>query len=67
MAESSYTRMPVVDRQSGKLLGLLSLDDLLKARARHLEEEQRRDRPLQLRFLIPGAGDQKPADSISVS
>jgi hypothetical protein len=29
------------------------LDDLLKGRARHLEEERRRERPLQLRFLLP--------------
>jgi H+/Cl- antiporter ClcA/predicted transcriptional regulator len=38
MAETGFTRMPVVDRASGKFLGLISLDDLLKARARHLEE-----------------------------
>jgi CIC family chloride channel protein len=54
MAEKGFTRMPVVDRESRKFLGLVSLDDLLKARARHLEEERRRERPLQLRFLLPG-------------
>ncbi|HWZ99239.1 MAG TPA: chloride channel protein [Candidatus Dormibacteraeota bacterium] len=54
MAESGFTRMPVVERETGKLVGLVALDDLLKARARHLEEEQRRDRPLKLRFLLPG-------------
>jgi CBS domain-containing protein len=53
MAEKGFTRMPVVDRV-GKFLGLVSLDDLLKARGRHLEEERRRDRPLKLRFLLPG-------------
>jgi hypothetical protein len=37
-----------------KFLGLVSLDDLLKARARHLEEERRRERTLKLRFLLPG-------------
>ena len=47
-------RMPVVDRASGKFLGLISLDDLLKARARHLEEERRRERTLKLRFFLPG-------------
>jgi CBS-domain-containing membrane protein len=54
MAEKGFTRMPVVDRVTGKFLGLVSLDDLLKARSRHLEEERRRERPLNLRFLMPG-------------
>jgi chloride channel protein, CIC family len=59
MAEKSLTRMPVVDRQSGKFLGLVSLDDLLKARARHLEEERRRERTLRLRYLFPGRQSRK--------
>jgi len=54
MAETGFTRMPVMDRASGKFLGLISLDDLLKARARHLEEERRRERTLNLRFFLPG-------------
>jgi CBS domain-containing protein len=54
MAETGFTRMPVVDRATGKFLGLISLDDLLKARARHLEEERRRERTLKLRFFLPG-------------
>jgi chloride channel protein, CIC family len=54
MAEKGLTRMPVVDRDTRKFLGLISLDDLLKARARHLEEERRRERTLKLRFLLPG-------------
>jgi H+/Cl- antiporter ClcA/CBS domain-containing protein len=54
MAELGVTRMPVVDRATRKFLGLVSLDDLLKARARHLEEERRRERPLKLKFLLPG-------------
>jgi chloride channel protein, CIC family len=53
MAEKGFTRMPVVDRATGKFLGLVSLEDLLKARGRHLEEERRRERPLRLRFLLP--------------
>jgi chloride channel protein, CIC family len=56
MAEKSITRMPVVERATGKLLGLVALDDLLKARGRHLEEEQRREQVLQLKFFLPGGG-----------
>ena len=55
MAEKGITRMPVVERNTRKFLGLVSLDDLLKARARHLEEERRREQVLNLRFLLPGA------------
>jgi CBS domain-containing protein len=54
MAERGLTRMPVVEQASRKFLGLVSLNDLLKARARHLEEERRRERTLKLRFLSPG-------------
>ena len=54
MAEKGFTRMPVVDPYTQKFLGLVSLDDLLKARARHLEEERRRERTLEWRFLLPG-------------
>ena len=43
MAEKGVTRMPVVERADGRSLGLISLDDLLKARSRHLEEEERRE------------------------
>jgi chloride channel protein, CIC family len=57
MAESGFTRMPVVERETGKLVGLVALDDLLKARSKHSEEEQRRDRPLHLKFLLPGGGE----------
>jgi H+/Cl- antiporter ClcA/CBS domain-containing protein len=58
MAEKGITRMPVVDRDTRKFLGLVALDDLLKARARHLEEERRREQVLNLRFFLPGSGAQ---------
>jgi chloride channel protein, CIC family len=54
MAEKGVTRLPVVEHSTGKFLGLISLDDLLKARARHLEEERRREQTLNLRLLLPG-------------
>jgi CBS domain-containing protein len=58
MAETGHTRLPVVGRgQDGALLGLVSLEDLLKARARSLEAERRRERvhPMHL-FFPPRAG-----------
>jgi CBS-domain-containing membrane protein len=43
MAESGITRMPVVDEETEKLLGLVTLEDLLKGRTRHVEEERHRE------------------------
>jgi H+/Cl- antiporter ClcA len=67
MAEKGITRLPVVERNTRKFLGLVSLDDLLKARTRHLEEERRREQVLSLRFFLPGGGapeeTQSPAES----
>ncbi len=53
MAENGCTRMPVLERTTRKFLGLVSLNDLLKARSRHLEEERRRERPLKFRLFPP--------------
>jgi CBS domain-containing protein len=51
MAETSLTRLPVVDRKDPRrLVGMISLSDLLAARLRHLEEERRRERVLRLRL-----------------
>ncbi len=50
MAERGVTRMPVVERETGKFVGLIALDDMLKGRARHLEEERRRERVLKFSF-----------------
>ena len=50
MAETGRTRLPVIsDPESRKLVGILSLDDLLKARIRSLDEERRRERVLRIR------------------
>jgi chloride channel protein, CIC family len=63
MAEKAVTRLPVVERSTGKFLGLISLDDLLKARSRHLEEERRRERTLNLRFLLPGRREETETET----
>jgi CBS domain-containing protein len=56
MAETGFTRLPVVDRsEPPKLVGLVTLKEALKARLRHLEEEGRRERVLPLSFVIPFA------------
>ncbi len=53
MAETGYTRFPVVERSDPtKLVGMISLSDLLKATERNLEEERDRERILRLRVLF---------------
>jgi CIC family chloride channel protein len=47
MAANGLTRLPVRERD-GQGRGEITLQDLLKARARHLEEEQRREGPVPL-------------------
>ena len=49
MAETGYTRFPVVEREnSGKLVGMVALHDLLHARTRVLEDEGLRERVLRI-------------------
>ena len=49
MAETGLTRLLVVERDDPrKLVGIVSLNDLLKARVRNLEDEQRREIVLPL-------------------
>jgi CIC family chloride channel protein len=50
MADTGFTRLPVVERDSGILVGMVSLHDLLLARVRNLNEERHRERVLRLRF-----------------
>jgi chloride channel protein, CIC family len=62
MAESGFTRFPVVERDgSRKLVGMVSLDDLLKARAHTLDAERRRERVLPLRLKFPLRKQKQPA------
>jgi CIC family chloride channel protein len=54
MADTGYTQLPVVDRDDPrKIVGKITLKDLLKARVRHLEEERRRERALPLKAFVP--------------
>jgi H+/Cl- antiporter ClcA len=56
MAQTGHTRLPVTTRGAEpRLLGMVTLAHLLAARKRHLEEEQRRERPLRLERLVPVA------------
>ena len=50
MAETGFTRLPVVDSHGGKLAGMISLRNLLLARVRNLNEERQRERVLRLRL-----------------
>jgi H+/Cl- antiporter ClcA/CBS domain-containing protein len=56
MASSGFTRMPVLDAE-GKLAGMVSLQDLLSARARNLSEERDRERVIRIRL---------PFDSLAI-
>jgi CIC family chloride channel protein len=54
MAETGATRLLVVNpADSSRLVGKVALHDLLKARTRHLEEEQRRERVLPWEYILP--------------
>src|SRR5262249_4463497 len=59
MAESGVTRVPVVKRSDGTFVGMLALHDLLTARTRILDAEQRRERvfdvPLRVARLFGGS------------
>ena len=54
MAETELTHFPVVDA-AGRVLGMISLEDLLKARSRNLEAEHRREQIMQPETLLPFA------------
>jgi H+/Cl- antiporter ClcA/predicted transcriptional regulator len=51
MADSGFTRFPVLDpEESGKIAGMVGLNDLLHARTRNLEDERARERVLRIRM-----------------
>jgi CBS domain-containing protein len=53
MAETGLTRFPVVERKHRRLIGMIALTDLLKARALNLDAEQRRERVLGAHIQLP--------------
>ena len=53
MAETGLTRLPIIDRDTGELAGMVSLHDLLVARVRKLNEESDRERVLKMRLRLP--------------
>jgi H+/Cl- antiporter ClcA/CBS domain-containing protein len=54
MAESKLTSYPVVD-SSGKLQGLVTIEDLLKGRSEQAHRESDRERVIRLRWPFSGA------------
>jgi chloride channel protein, CIC family len=68
MANSGFTKMPVVSREHPKkVLGVVSLSDLLKARLAAQDTEERRERVLQLSvpLLFRGQEDGNAKDNES--
>jgi CIC family chloride channel protein len=64
MAEKGVTRMPVVERETRHLVGMISLKDLLKARTKHWEEERTREQIFRWRhFGIGTKNSNTPADA----
>jgi hypothetical protein len=56
-----------IERESRQLLGLISLDDLLKARTRHLEEERGRERTIQVQNYFPGNRSNRKPPEVATS
>ena len=69
MAETGFTRFPVVDPDTAELVGMISLRDLLLARVRKLNEERDRERVLELRVRLPwgrpAASSNPPPSAVS--
>jgi CBS domain-containing protein len=56
MAVRDLGRVPIVERQDGKLVGLVARRDLLRARARVRKDELHRSKLLRLRRRLKPAG-----------
>jgi CBS domain-containing protein len=53
MAASGCTRMPVVERGSGRVVGLVSLAQLLQGRLKDLQEAREAEQVLRFRLVLP--------------
>jgi CIC family chloride channel protein len=63
MAETGLTQFPVIARSDRRLVGLVSLRDLLRARERNWAEERQRERVFRLRRFVPArAPEPEPAE-----
>jgi H+/Cl- antiporter ClcA/CBS domain-containing protein len=66
MAETGLTQFPVVDRGNPhRLIGLVSLHDVMKGRRLTLEAEQRRERVLPLHVIFPRRRPLQPQASVT--
>jgi CBS domain-containing protein len=61
MAEKGVTRLPVVSRRDRSFVGMIALSDLLIARAKILDAEQRRERVLGSGLRLPVFGRRRTA------
>jgi len=53
MASSGVTRVPVVERVTARVVGLVSLSQLLQGRLRDLQEAREAEQVLRFRVLLP--------------
>ncbi|MGE5568895.1 MAG: chloride channel protein [Rhodospirillales bacterium] len=61
MAETGRTRLPVLaSHQKREVAGIISLEDLLRARVRNLAEERHRERVLRVRFPFRSSAEAAP-------
>jgi chloride channel protein, CIC family len=72
MAASGLTRLPVVERRehsegAGELVGVISLQDLLKGRVANLEAERRRERVLAMSVFLPQRAPAREPEQPAVS
>ena len=65
MAESGFTRFPVLDPAGDeKIVGMVALNDLLHARTRNLADERARERVLRIRMPF---GRQKEDSKVTLT